>query len=85
MGLGPMDAQESGQIWSELDKTQVSLEDLFENHRRAHFSFQTFPRRIRGIVIPLDTLSAGGPIMTVIEHSKVVHIRAMRYPCFPRH
>ena len=74
-GIGPYDAQEAGIIWSELDKQNCALEELFENSHGEYLRKQPFPQKIKEISINLTTLQPDNPIKNVLENGKILDLK----------
>lgn len=60
MGLGPSSVEEAQRIWDEIQKKQLTLNDLIANHRQSNtLKHSSFHQTVRSLRIPL-TERAGG-------------------------
>jgi len=75
-GIGPYDSTEAGEIWAELGKTGMSLEDLFENGHRIQLGKQIFPQKIKKIILKLDQIPQNNPINIVLKEGRVYILKS---------
>lgn len=82
-GIGPYDAQEAGIIWSDLDKQNCTLEDLFRNSHRENLKKQIFPQKIKEISINLEPLRQDNPIINVLKNGSILKLNSFQSALLP--
>ncbi|MCM8762382.1 MAG: ATP-binding protein [Candidatus Omnitrophica bacterium] len=73
-GIGPFDEKEAAQIWSELSKNQITLEEYLQHNLEEELASQKFPQLIKQVIINLDELPETDYFKKVIVEKKFFHI-----------
>ncbi|MCM8820945.1 MAG: hypothetical protein NC932_03240 [Candidatus Omnitrophica bacterium] len=74
-GIGPFDEKEAGQIWAELGKNQITLEEYLQHNLEEELASQKFPQLIKQVTLNLDELPETDYFKRVIVEKKFFHIK----------
>ncbi|MCM8808822.1 MAG: GAF domain-containing sensor histidine kinase [Candidatus Omnitrophica bacterium] len=74
-GIGPFNEQEATQIWTELSKNKMTLEEYFQSSFEQYLSEQKFPQLIKNILINIDMLSNTNYFKRVLLEGNLFHIK----------
>jgi len=77
-GIGPFDEKEAAEIWGELGRNNLSLEEYLKHNLEQELATQKFPRLIREIVINLDKLPEDDCFRRVIVERKIFHLTVIK-------
>ncbi|MCX8083125.1 MAG: GAF domain-containing sensor histidine kinase [bacterium] len=73
-GIGPFDEKEAAQIWEELSKNHISLEEYLQHDLEEELANQRFPQLIKQVVINLDDISENNYLKRAIVEKKIFHL-----------
>lgn len=73
-GIGPSDEKEAAQIWQELSKSQITLEEYLQHNLEEELANQKFPQLINQVVININGLPEDNYFKRVIVEKKFFHL-----------
>ncbi len=74
-GIGPYDQDEARKIWTELNNSEIGLDEMFENSHRRTLESQRFPVEIRSAVYETSELAPDNPLKRAISSGEIIVLK----------